>query len=452
MIRRLGFALLCFLAHSLMLCAQEEKENVQIFSIEEAVEYAQANSLELNGLDLDVQLAKELLREYKSIGLPQVNANFDFSHFLQLPTTILPDEFGIDPMTGEVSPDFDSEVQFGTKNSLTGQIQASQMLFNGSYFVGLEAAKASVALEEKEIEKSSRDIRFSVIQAYYNALIVGLNTDLLEKNLETLEQLYFETTQLYENGFVEKLDIERLDLSKSNLKTQIDRSKRQELLMHKVLKFQMNYPIQEEIELSDEIARLEKEAGEVLLATEFDASKKTEYQILEQQSILNQLDLKNIKAQRYPNANVFASYQRSFQSNSLRVFNEPWFPTFVVGLNVSVPLFDGFRKDSQIKTRQLRELKLKDGREMLKNGFEMEVEQYKTEMISNMEALSSQTENLALAERIYETALIKYREGIGSSLEVNSAESALYQTQGLLVAALYDLVQAQTALQKALGK
>lgn len=450
-LRSIAYILL-FFAYGTLLLAQEEEIVGEPFSIEEAVQYALENNLQLNDRDLDVEIAREQVREYRSIGLPQVTASLDYSHFIQLPTTILPDEFGIDPMTGMVRDDFDPEVNFGTKNSITPQIQASQMLFNGSYLTGLKAARALVDLEETERLLSEQDVRFAVIEAYYNVLIVELNTQLLQKNLQVLDQLHFETSQLYENGFVEQLDIDRLDLSLSNLKTQIGQSIRNEDLMKKILKFQMHYPINDPIDLTDELEKLEEEASLELLESEINPNDRPEFKVLNKQAVLNQLDIENTRRQRLPVANVFASYQRAFQDNSLKIFSEPWFPTFLVGLNVTVPIFTGGRTDAQIKSRKLQSLKIVEGKKMLADGFELEVEQGRMRMVNAIASIKNQSENLELAERIYETALIKYKEGIGSSLEVNQAEGSLYQTQGSFVAALYDLVQARTSLEKALGK
>jgi len=422
------------------------------FSVEEAIAYSLENSRQLNDRDLDIEIAQQQVREYRSIGLPQLSAQLDYNHFIQLPVTILPDEFGLDPMTGLVRDDFDPEVSFGTKNSITPQIRASQMLFNGSYLTGLKAAKALVDLEETERLVSEQDIRFAVIESYYNVLIVELNTQLLQKNLQVLEKLHFETSQLYENGFVEQLDIDRLDLSLSNLRMQIGQSLRNEELMKRILKFQMRFPLDEPIDLSDEIQKLEEEASIELLELELSLNERPEYQVLNKQAVLNQLDIENTRRQRLPIANVFASYQRAFQDNSLKVFSEPWFPTFLVGLSVQVPIFNGFRTDAQIKSRKLQSLKIVEGKKMMADGFALEVEQGRSRMVNAIAAIKNQSQNLELAEKIYTTALIKYKEGIGSSLEVNQAEGSLYQTQGLFVAALYDLVQARTSLEKALGQ
>lgn len=447
------------------------------FTLEEAQAYALQNNINVKVKETDVDIAKEQIREIRATGLPQVGASVRYQHFIQLPTSILPgtfspkqDFFFVNDTEGNIRPmstvvlDEDGmpvpgpsvEAAFGTKNNMTGSIDANQLLFSGAYLTALEAAREYVDLREMEIGQATRDAKMAVTQAYYSSLIAKEQIKLLEKNRGNLAKVLFETTQLYESGFIEQLDVDRLTLSLSNLDIQISNAERSYVLAVEALKFQMGMTSADPIELTDSLNAILPELENLALedSNNFNPNSRVEYRVLNQQGRLNDLDIKSMTRQKYPTLAAFGSYQQTFQSDSLRhIFKgRNWFPTFVVGLQLSIPIFDGFGNKARIEQRKLQGVQVNQAKELLKQSFNLEINQAKINYENAVEQLESQKKNIDLAEKIYSVSLIKYKEGLGSSLEVNAAETELYQTQGLYMQALYNLVLAKTNLDKALGE
>lgn len=467
--------LLCFVSVAL-----DGQNQVLSLSLEEAIEYADMNNLTAKTSETELEISKEKLKEIRANGMPQISAGLNYQYFLQVPTSILPgalnpeqqllevvtivDEVGTQgtqmagfpklDAAGNIIPGAPVPAQFGTKNNLTGELSASQLLFSGSYLVALEAAKESNNYYEGNVEQAKRDVRLQVAQAYYQALIAQEQIKLLKKNKENLEKVFFETEQLNKNGFVEEIDVDRLRLTLSNLNTQINTAQRGGELTEAALKFQLGLNADTPIELSDSIEGVFKDLDPNILVDGFSPTDRIEYRILETQSKLVELDVKSTRWSKYPTVSAFGSYQQAFQNDDFgKVFNgSNWFPTFVVGLNVSVPIYSGGRLDAQIRQKELQGLQIQTGKELLTQSFNLEIEQAKIAYTNSLEQMQSQKSNLELAQKIYDVTLIKYNEGFGSSLEVNSAETELFQTQGLYIQSLYDLIVAKLNLDKAIGE
>lgn len=452
--------------------AQNEAEVLE-FSLESAQDYAVQHNVEVLNKQLDIEVAKGRVKEYTAIGLPQVNAGIDFQHFITLPTTILPGSFSpqqelvlvrdvndevkgiatpvIDTETGQPIPGPDLEVAFGTKNTLTGKIEASQLVFSGSYLKGLQASRTYVNFAKKDLTQKATEVKNNVANAFFGVLVIQENIKLLEQNVTILDKILFETTELWKNGFVEEIEVDRLTLSKANLTTQINNLQRQESAAKDALKLTMGIDLETQITLTENLEGLmEMDLAEI--PETVNPSKRPEYQTLNIQGQLNDLQIAEIKSRRLPTVAAFASYQQSFQNNSLNIFQENvWFPAFLVGFNISVPIFDGFQKDGLLQQKRLAAKQVVNAKNLLSQSFNFELNQAKTSYNNAINSLNNQKKNLELAQKIYDVATIKYREGLGSSLEVINAESQLYETQGLYINALYDVVVSKNQLQKAVG-
>ncbi len=421
-------------------------QDVQSFTLDEAVNYALENNLSIKNSRINISDAGEQIIERRSIGLPQLSAGANYQYFVQLPNSLVPAQF-FDPAAPE--GDF-AEIQFGTRNNLTVSAELSMLLFDASYLTGLKAAKAYRQYAQYELIQQQYEVKNQVIEAYLPALILVESKKTLEKNISNLEKLYNETQALYREGFVEQLDVDRLELSLANLRTEVENIDRQRELILNVLKFQMGFPLEDDITVADDIDALFTPASQDALTAPISYLKRPEYQVLEMGRQLNELNIQFNKSGYLPNLAAFGSYQQSAQGNNL--FDNPfWIPTAVVGLQLNVPIFDGFEKRAKINRAKLELDILNNQQRELERGISLEVANARTSYLSALERFQSQERNLALANRIYETTKIKYREGVGSSLEITQAEQSLYETQQNQVQARYDLLVAKMALDKALG-
>ena len=417
----------------------------QSFTLLQAIDYAKQNSQAVKSQLIKIAQAKQDIRETKSIGLPNVSGKIDYTHFLEIPTSLIPAEiFGGTPGTFQA-------VQFGVSNNVSGSINANWLAFDATYFVGLRAAKTLNVYRQEELSKVNYDAKNDVTRAYLGILSFQQNIKTLSDNIENLQKVLKETKAYYENGFAEELDVERLTLSlgnltseKSNLESQVD-------VLKNTLKMVMGYPMTQTINLNDNFETLIDEAKSLDISQELDFSKRPEINLLETTKKLNELDLERYKMGYYPNLSIFATYSQTLQSNNLFDKNNQLFPTTLLGANVNIPIFDGFYKSAKIEKVKLSLEDLAIARQQTENGIYLEYVNAKTNYSNALNRLIEKEKNLKLANKIYDITKLKYKEGIGSSIEVTQAEKELYDTQSHYINAVYQLILEKTNFEKALG-
>jgi len=413
-------------------------------SLKQAKEYAFENHPTVKLANIDVALADARIKEALAQGLPQVNGVVDLNYFVKIPVSLLPAE-----IFGGPSGEF-AEIEFGVPHNLSAGVSANQLIFSASYIVGVKLAKLYAKLTKKQVKKTAIDTQYDIEQTYLTALIAGENIELLQKNLPTIQRSLFETTQLNKNGFAESIDVDRIKLSKANIKAQIKNLQEQEKLTIELLRFQMGYPTYEPIILTDDIEAF-TELNLAFLDSMANATQRIEFDLLDMQQELNKLQVKRYKTGYYPSLVGFADYGITSQRNKFLEFDNSWFDQFLLGLSVNVPIFDGNMKRAQIETSKLNLKQLEIARAQTEMGFDIQKKQAITSYQTALNDKKNQEANLALAQNIYDTALIKYKEGLGSSLEVNSAESTFLQTQASYINSLYSLVLAKAGINKAYG-
>lgn len=433
-----------------------QAQEAESFSLNEAIAYAQANSNKVRTAQLDIDRAKAEVQEYTAIGIPKLNGTVDYNYFIHLPTQLIPnDAFAIEipgiPLP-EPEPGY-STTQFGTRNQLTFGLSLNTLVFDGSYFVGLQASKGLLEMTKRQADLTKYDIKHVVVKAYLTVLLTEENQKVIQKNIANLETMKTETQAFLENGLVEQLDLDRIELSLSNLNVELEALNRQSELAYNVLKFQMNYPLDGKIQISDKLEDILALPGTGDLDGEIAYDQRIEVDVLQQTIRLNKLNTKRFLSGYLPSLSAFASHQQVLQRDDLFDGDSPgFFPTTIVGLKLNVPIFDGLDKAAKIKKSKIDVAKFNLQLEDLQRGIELEVTNARTAYKNAQLRLNNQDKNLALAEKILNTTRIKYREGVGSSVEMAQAEQELFRTQAGRLNALYELVVAKADLDKALGK
>ncbi|MFZ1257498.1 MAG: TolC family protein, partial [Saprospiraceae bacterium] len=396
------------------------------FSLEEAINYARINSNTLNIERTNIQDVDGQIKEYYAIGLPKLSGSVSYNYFIKLPTSIFPNF--ITPAVYDVL--FDENllprrdvaigagvpVQFGTKNNLTAGLELSTLLFDGSFFVGLKAQRLYRDLILKQINQSESELKYQVTKAYLAALAIAENQKLVQKNISNLENVKNELSQIYTAGLIEKLDVDRVELSLQNLITENEKLERIAIISMNVLKFQMNYPLSEALSLSENLdAFLTRSYLEIMDPSfKLNIEERPEYPVIMQGIRLAEINIKRYKVAYLPSLYGFASYQQSLQRTKLFDSNDNnWFPTSTVGLNLNVPIFDGFDKKAKISRAKTLLNKSNLQYKQFESAVHLEFENARTQYLNASLTIDSRKKSLALAQRIYDTSKIKFKEGVG---------------------------------------
>jgi len=422
--------------------------NAKTFTLKDAIEYALQHNNNYLAAQMDEKISKARNWEYTGIGLPQVSASFDLKDYLELPVSLLPAQFFGGP------PGMYIPVRFGTQYNATAGISVSQIIFSSDYLSALQASKALVELSKKNTQRTKIETQVQVTKAYYNALIAKERFTIIQANIQKLEKLLNDTKALYENGFVEKIDLDRIQIAYNNLITEKEKYLRLIGLSQTLLKYQMNYSLTDSIVLTDSITMFKDKVTE-LKDVQFSAEKRIEYQIFQQQKRLNEIDLNRYRMQFLPSIVAYGSYSKNAQRTTFDIFDfskdKPWFTIGLIGVTFNWNLFTSGQRYFRVQQAKYNVLKSQYNLEQIKQSVQLE---YSSALVAYQNALASlktQENNLKLAQSVFDTAIKKYESGVGSNLEVVNAEASLKEAQTNYLAALYDALSAKVDLDKALG-
>jgi outer membrane protein len=426
------------------LWAQNDTSRVHTFKLENCINYAYEHQTAILNAKIDQDIAKYKVRETIGIGLPQINGSVSFQDFLDVPTSLVPGDFFGRP--GQLVP-----VKFGVKYQSTPGISINQLLFDGSYLVGLKASKTYKELSARALTRTKVETAVAVTQAYYSVLIANERLGLLDANINRLQKTLNDTKQLLKNGFVEKIDVDRLTVLSNNTETERSNVLRLLDLNNNLLKFQMGMPIGDKLIINDKIEDINF-TKETVLADTTAFINRPEYALLQTQKQLNLLDVKRYKSQYLPTLGAFGNFSKAYQNNMFNDLYHTSYPTSVVGLQLSIPLFSGGQSYNRVKQAQLAVRKSDNDLYNLKNGINLEINQSQTAYINGLESLENQKRNRELAQEVLRVTKIKYEQGVGSSLEVTTAETSLKESETNYINALYDALNNKVNLDKALGR
>lgn len=445
MMKKILFASLLLFSFSFGLQAQEQVR----MTLEEALSLALENNVNVKNAKLETLISKATIKETTASGLPQINGAFDLNYNPAIPVVFLPNEppFGDPSIPSDVIP-----ARFGV--SFTSSLSANirQMIFDGSFFVGLRAAKTYKQLTDYDLEKTETDIIESVKKAYYGVLVNQERIRLAQSNLSRVDTLLNETRALNEAGFVEKIDVSRIQVQRNNTFSQLERSRAALEISMQVLKLQLGLPMEYDLELEeklDQFSRLE----EVSALLEESGQERIEVKQLNTNIELVGLDIKNNQSQYMPSIDFVGNIQRAGAGNEISsVFNsQNWFGSSLIGVSMTIPIFDGFLKSAKIQKNRIQIQQLENQRNYIRESVESEVFSAKTNLKNDLSLLQVQQENLELAREVFDMARIKYTEGVGSNLEVVEADAALIEAEINYLSALYDGLVSKVDLEKALG-
>ena len=424
------------------------QENSYSFTLNEAVNFALKNNYTAKTAKLDIEAAEKKKWETTTMGLPQIDGAVDYQNWIKQGITLIPSEiFGGPP------GDFE-EVTFGTKQNLNATVTLTQLLFDGSYLVGLQSAKTYLKISNLAKVKTDQNIREAVINAYGNVLIAQETILILEKNKLILEKNLNETKAILENGLAEVQDVEQQQITLSTIDNQLNKAKRFEIIAKKMFNLTLGVPIEIPVELNDNLEFLALNSSDLnLINTNFDLNNHIDYKIADNKVVSEELFVKFEKSQALPSLNAFVNYSK-FANNDNNIFfknDGNWFDSSLLGVSLNVPIFSSLQRSSRTQQAKISlmqsEIELTETSQKLelqvitaKNKYQFALDQYQTSK-----------QNLVLAESIAEKEQIKFFEGLSSSFNLTNAQNQLYNKQQEYIQSILQIIQTKVELENALN-
>ena len=416
------------------------------FSIQQAVDYAAKNNIQVRNALLDVKIQEQTNREITAAAYPQISASGSLVYNAKLPISLIPAEiFGGQPGTFQKLP-------FGVKWNATGGVQLNQLLFDGQVFVGLQARETVLKFQQKNVEVTEEMIKANIYKIYYQLVVSKKQIDLLDANITRFEQLLKDTRIIYDNGFAEKLDVDKVNVQLTNLQTEKTRALNMIENGHLGLKILMGMPVKDELVLTDTLDEAQIKNG-VLVMDQFKYSDRKEYQFAELGIKLNQYNIKRYKLSKIPTLSLNGYYNKNAQRNKFDFFSDgDWFDISAFTLNLNIPIFSGFSTNAKIQKAKYELQKSLNAKDNLQLVIDNEIEVARTNFRSAIATLDFQKRNMELAESVYQQTKKKYEVGTGSQTEINSAQTDLKAAQTNYITSLYDAIIAKVDFLKATGK
>ena len=449
--RRLVRALLAFLTITAASSVPGLAQTRQSFTLQQAVQFGVERNINIKNSQLDALSAEARIQEVRSVALPQVSFAGQITSNLAIQTAFLPAVFA-----GGKPDDPPIAVQFGTKFQGFSQLSLNQLLFDAAYKVGLRAADVYRELAQKNVNASKITTAEQVSKAYYGVLVNQERIKLLDLNITRLDTLYKNTEALNKQGFVEKIDVNRLEVQVNNLRAERQNVKNLVDLSYYLLKFQMGLGVNDDITLTEKIQDINLDEASAAFATTnapFNYGQRIEYSLLQSQLQLADLDIQGTAKGYYPRLSFGATYGYNTGRNTFgELITAPWFKLSALSLNLAVPIFDGFAKKYQSQQKRFMLQKAQQSGELLKNSIDLQVRQSAISMANTVQTLRTQKRNIDLAKEVVRVVQIKYKEGVGSNIEVLDAENSYRQAQTNYFTSLYEYLLTKVDFDKANGK
>ena len=424
-------------------------QNENSFTLKQAQEYALKNNYQKISAEKDVLIAKKKVMETTGIGLPQVTAEAQFQNFLELPVSLVP-ATAFNPMAPK---DEFAELKFGTDYNTTAKLTATQLLFDGSYIVGLQASRTYKNLSEKNLEKTELVVKEEVAQSYYLGLVADENVKILEEMVVSTEKLFEESKRVYQEGFMEEQNVDQLQLTLNNINNSLTEAKRQKEIALNLLKFQMGMELANTISLTDNIdVLLTSVSSEDVLSKEFKAENHIESQIIKVNEDLMKLNLRREKFAFAPQIGAFFNHQQQNMSNKFEVFSGgTWYPSTLWGLSITLPIISGGMRLAKVGQARLDYEKATNMSKQVDQSLLLKAQQAKSNYTSSYSIYINQKDGLKIAEKINNNSMKKYTEGMISSMELSQTQTQYLETEAKYIKALLDLLNASSQLNIALG-
>ena len=406
-------------------------------SLNEALKIAQANNLTIRNSQLDLKSAQKKIWETMAIGLPHVDGTAKYQFTPTVPT--LPAS-NFDPKAAA-----DAVIELGVKQNIVYDLTVSQLIFNGAYLIGLKASKVYYNLSEESLEKSILEINESVTNTYYMILVGEESRKVLKANLGNVDKTASDIREMYKQGFVEKTDVDQLDLTANTITNAISQIDNNLELGKRLLKIHCGLAENTGIVLTDPLGMEEAQVTKLTaLAREpFILEKSVDYKLLSTNELLAKYDLRREITNYFPTINAFYNHQEKWKTP---IFD--FAPKNVFGINLSLPIFSSGQRMAAVSQKRLTFEKATNNRLYVGNTLLMQSSQCQNDLRTKIEKFQIQKKSKELSDNIYQRTLEKYKQGISSSMELMTIQNQYLNNLTNYYQGIYDVVGARTKLEK----
>lgn len=423
-------------------------QNEISLSLEEAISYALEHNRNAKNASRDIEAAEKQQWETIAIGLPQINAGISYQNNIKQQISLIPAEFfGGNP--GEFE-----EVIFGTKQNAQGFASLNQLIFNGSYIVGLQASRVFLEISKFAKEKTDLEVRQAVIKTYGNVLVSEESIRILENNKKVLDKNVNETQKIYDNGLAELEALEQLQITLQSIESSLNKAYRFNEITKKMFNVVIGLEINETVVLSDKLEDLTfKKRNNTIGVDRENLDNNIDLKIAENNKASKELLVKLEKSNALPTLNAYLNGSYSGFSNDFSFLerDQNWYGASVVGVNLSIPIFSSLGRSAATQRAKINYEKAKDDYIEIEQNLILQLETVKNEYQFAVEDLDIKKKSLALAERIESKNQTKFFEGVGSSFDLRQAQTQLYNAQSELLQAMLSVINKKTELETVLN-
>lgn len=444
--RILNYTLLITLMLPLAAQAQETQEPL-LLSVDDAMRLAVKNNIETVNARLDSKNQDAVNAEVTGIALPQISAKGEFNDYLNPVQSFVPAEFVGGP------PGTFIAVPFTPKYGATASATASQVLFDGSVMVALQAKSALTKLFERKERFTEEQVRYNIQKAYYALVVAEKQYKTLKESMSYMRTIGKEIQAYYDNGLGEKIDADRISVQVNNLASDSIKVGNMISVSKQMLKFQLGLDLDIPIILTDTSVNENVADAEDMLLQQMSYTDRTDYMLLKSQMEVNQYDLKRHKLSGLPSLAAFGTAAYTYQTNTFSdIFESPYIFYSLIGLQLNVPIFDGLQRRNRVKQAKISVQQSMNKLDNMERNIDLQTKQSKTTLKNALYTMENQRRNFDLAKEVMQTSRKKYNAGVGSSMEVSQSQTDMLQAQSNYFDAMLQVINARADLQNALGQ
>lgn len=450
------------LGGTLLSFAQETEK----LSLEKSIKMALQNNTNIINSKIDLKIAQKKIWETTAMGLPHVDVKSSYQHLFSVPVLSFPGtqlsktRVPMDPATGLGTT---SELQLSTgeniymnnvagtpialgiKDNITADLTISQLIFSGSYIVGLQAIKVYYNFSKQSDEKTKLDVVETVVNTYHMLQLAEESRKILSQNLENINKTLLEITEMNKQGFLEKTDVDQLEVTANNVRNMMNQIDSNLDLGYRLLKIQLGLQESAKLELADEM-----ESGDSLVKTsmqltaeQFNINRNVDYQLIQSAEKIAKLDLSLSKMTFLPTISGFYNHNEKLNNTA---FN--FSPKDLVGINLSLPIFSSGERLAVVSQKRMSLEKAQNTSKYVSTSLQMQASQYQTDVKLKLERYLNQKKSKELSDDIYQRTMEKYKQGISSSMDLMTSQNQYLTNLTNYYQSIYDLQGARSKLEK----